>query len=104
MGSYVPFPVSTALSLSARVLLLRVNARTAEASSAVALLGLHLLVDKPERVDVSRDVTETALGLKIAETSKNLEKTHIVRRILMRRSQLQPVMKAEVTQSVNRPQ
>jgi hypothetical protein len=63
MGSYVPFPVSTALSLSARVSLLRVDARTAEASSAVALLGLHLLVDEPERVDVSRNIAEATLGL-----------------------------------------
>jgi hypothetical protein len=63
-----------------------------EAAVSVTFLRLHLLVDEPEGVDMTRNVPQAELVVSMTKVCKGKKATYIVRAMLMSRSQLHPVM------------
>ena len=64
------------------------------ASPSVTLLSLHLLVDQPESVNVTRNVAQAERRQSSDKENNEISPVYIVKRMLIRRSQLHPVMNA----------
>jgi len=71
--------------------------RTMVSSVTISLLGLHFLVNEPERMKMSRDVSKAVANEVIhrwAYSRTGILRTYMVKQMLIIKSQLHPAMKA----------